>query len=57
LPKKEYVNHIGAPDIFAKLLLATAIKNGYGHHKTTVLLTDGASPNRNMMLKYFKEAI
>jgi hypothetical protein len=54
--KREYVSFIGSVEIFQKLLFATAIKNGYGQYKNTVLLSDGATWIRNMKLLYFPDA-
>jgi hypothetical protein len=48
IDKREYTSYIGCVDIFTKLVLNLAIKNGYGRYKNTVLITDGATWIRNM---------
>ena len=46
--KREYTSLVGDSDIFQKLMLNLAIKNGYGYYKDTVLISDGATWIRNM---------
>jgi hypothetical protein len=41
--KIEYITYFGAVEIFKKLLLAAILRNGYGQHKETVLISDGAT--------------
>ena len=55
--KMEYVNYFGGVDIFQKLLFATAIRNGYGEHKSTVFISDGAKWIANMRELLFPDAI
>ena len=54
--KKEYVSYIGSVSEFKKHLLACAIRNGYGHFKETVVLSDGATWIRNMVDEIFHGA-
>jgi hypothetical protein len=55
--KKEYTSYIGEVSLFKKLVLAAAIRNGYGHYKETVLISDGATWIRNMKDELFPDAL
>ncbi|MDR2367109.1 MAG: UPF0236 family protein [Deltaproteobacteria bacterium] len=55
--KKEYVNFFGSVTQFQKMLFATAINNGYGRFKKTVLISDGADWISNMKDFLFPDAI
>lgn len=57
IKEKEYVNYFGAVDTFEKLLFAAALRNGYGQHETTVIVSDGAPWIFNMKDKLFPDAI
>lgn len=54
--KKEYTSLIGGVDAFKLLLLACAVRNGYGKFKKTVILSDGATWIRNMAEEIFPDA-
>ena len=54
--KREYTPLIGDVDEFSKLFFSTAIRNGYGQHSNTVLISDGATWIRSMKEKYFPDA-
>jgi hypothetical protein len=41
--KREYRAFVGDADTFKKHFFASALKNGYGSYKETVLLSDGAA--------------
>ena len=56
LLKKEYISYIGAASEFRKHLFALALRNGYGHYKETVILSDGATWIRNMVEELFPDA-
>ncbi|MDR1081566.1 MAG: hypothetical protein LBQ79_11575 [Deltaproteobacteria bacterium] len=55
--KREYVDYFGSVDQFQVLLLYAAIRNGYGSHTKTVLVTDGATWISNMQKTVFPDAI
>jgi hypothetical protein len=54
--KREYISLIGPAEIFKKHLLATALRNGYGQYKQTILLSDGATWIRLMKEELFPDA-
>lgn len=54
--KREYITYIGSCSEFKKHLLSSAIKNGYGSYKKTVLLSDGATWIRNLCDEIFPDA-
>ena len=54
--KKEYISYIGGVSEFKKHLFAMAIRNGYGHYKEAVILSDGATWIRNMVEELFPDA-
>jgi hypothetical protein len=56
LSSKEYTSYIGSVDIFKKLILDCAIRNGYGQYKETVLISDGATWIRNLKEEVFWDA-
>lgn len=55
--KKEYTSYVGSVDEFKKYLFACAVRNGYGHYETTIILSDGATWIRNMCEELFPDAI
>jgi hypothetical protein len=57
ITKREYLSYLCSVDLFQKLLFHTAIKNGYGLYKKTVLISDGATWIRNMKDYLFPNAI
>jgi hypothetical protein len=54
--EKEYISYIGNASEFRKHLFALALRNGYGHYKETVILSDGATWIRNMAEELFPDA-
>jgi hypothetical protein len=54
--EKEYIGYIGSASEFKKHLFALALRNGYGHYKETVILSDGATWIRNMVEELFPDA-
>ncbi|MDR0697119.1 MAG: hypothetical protein LBF68_06300 [Christensenellaceae bacterium] len=54
--KKEYTSYIGDVSLFKKLVLSSALRNGYGQYKHTVLISDGATWIRNMKEELFPDA-
>jgi len=54
--EKEYISYIGSVSEFKKHLFALALRNGYGHYKETVILSDGATWIRNMVEEFFPDA-
>jgi len=54
--EREYISYIGAASEFKKHLFALALRNGYGHYKETVILSDGATWIRNMAEELFPDA-
>jgi hypothetical protein len=56
ITKREYTSYIGDSDFFTKLMLALAVRNGYGRYKQTVLLSDGATWIKNMKELVFSDA-
>jgi hypothetical protein len=54
--EKEYISYIGSASEFRKHLFALALRNGYGHYKETVILSDGATWIRNMAEELFPDA-
>jgi hypothetical protein len=57
IEKREYTSLIGSSDEFAKMMLAMAIRNGYGLYQHTVLISDGAEWIKNMKETYFADAV
>jgi hypothetical protein len=53
---REYIPFLGEVDEFKKHLFATALRNGYGSYKQTILLSDGATWIRNMKEELFPDA-
>jgi hypothetical protein len=56
LRKREYSTYLGGANEFKKHMFALALRNGYGHHKYTVLISDGATWIRNMRDEFFPDA-
>jgi hypothetical protein len=56
LISKDYCSYVGSVDTFKKLLLDNAIRNGYGHYRETVLVSDGATWIRNLKEEIFWDA-
>lgn len=56
IKKREYVTYIGHPDVFKKLLLKAALRNGYGNYAKNVLISDGAPWIRNVKEDLFPNA-
>jgi len=54
--EKEYISYIGSASEFKKHLFALALRNGYGHYKETVIISDGATWIRNMVEELFPDA-
>lgn len=54
--KREYIAFIGPAEEFKKYLFDVAIRNGYGQHKNTILLSDGATWIRKMKDELFPDA-
>jgi hypothetical protein len=54
--EKEYISYVGSASEFKKHLFALALRNGYGHYKETVILSDGATWIRNMVEELFPDA-
>jgi hypothetical protein len=54
--EKEYISYIGSASEFKKHLFALALRNGYGHYKETVIISDGATWIRNMAEELFPDA-
>lgn len=54
--KREYVSYIGTAEEFKKHLFRTALENGYGEYKETVILSDGAAWIANMASELFPDA-
>jgi hypothetical protein len=54
--RREYISYVGSVTEFKKHLLACAVRNGYGRFKKTVVLSDGATWIRNMVLEVFPDA-
>jgi hypothetical protein len=54
--RKEYISFVGAAEEFKKHLLACAIRNGYGQYNETVVLGDGATWIRNMVVELYPDA-
>jgi hypothetical protein len=52
---REYVSYLGDVVNFKKLMFSMAIRNGYGEHKHTILLSDGATWIRNMHDELFPD--
>jgi hypothetical protein len=57
IDKREYVDYFGGVDKFQMLLFYAAIRNGYGDHTKTVMVTDGATWIANMKSLLFPDAI
>lgn len=56
IEKREYISFIGSVDEFKKHLYSTAINNGYGKYKDTVVISDGAACIANMVTEVFPDA-
>ena len=56
IEKREYISFIGSVDEFKKHLYSTAINNGYGKYKDTVVISDGAAWIANMVTEVFPDA-
>lgn len=56
IEKREYISFIGSVDEFKKHLYSTAINNGYGKYKDTVVISDGAVWIANMVTEVFPDA-
>ena len=56
IEKREYISFIGSVDEFKKHLYSTAINNGYGKYKDTVVISDGAAWISNMVTEVFPDA-
>ncbi|MDR2459496.1 MAG: hypothetical protein LBE38_01745 [Deltaproteobacteria bacterium] len=54
--KREFINYIGDCNEFKKFMFSLALRNGYGHYKETVLISDGATWIRNMKEELFPDA-
>jgi hypothetical protein len=54
---REYTAYVGKIEIFQKFLLACALRNGYGNHRNTILLSDGAPWIKNMKSLLFADTI
>jgi hypothetical protein len=54
--KREYTSFMGKAEDFSKYILSSAIKNGYGQYKNTVIISYGATWVRNIVDIYFKGA-
>ncbi|MDR1085671.1 MAG: hypothetical protein LBP22_12655 [Deltaproteobacteria bacterium] len=57
IKKREYTAFIGDCETFNKLFFASAIRNGYGKYKRTVLISDGAAWIRKMKQDLFPDAL
>lgn len=53
---RDYVSYIGEAQEFKRHLFATAVRNGYGSYKETVLISDGASWIAHMADELFPDA-
>ena len=56
IEKREYISFIGSVDEFKKHLYSTAINNGYGKYKDTVVISNGAAWIANMVTEVFPDA-
>jgi hypothetical protein len=54
--KREYITYLGPAEEFKKHLFATALRNGYGGFRKTILLSDGATWIRNMKDELYPDA-
>jgi hypothetical protein len=54
---KDYTAFIGTVGEFGKYVLESAVRNGYGRFKETVILSDGAAWIRNMCEELFPDAL
>jgi hypothetical protein len=54
---KEYTAYVGENAEFKKLLFSCAWRNGYGAHKETILVSDGATWIRHMKEQLFPDAL
>jgi hypothetical protein len=57
IEKKEYVTYTGSVEEYKKLLFESALRNGYGKYKTTVVVSDGAAWIKNMSDELFPDAV
>jgi hypothetical protein len=55
--RKDYTAFIGTVGEFGKYVLESAVRNGYGRLKETVILSDGAAWIRNMCDELFPDAV
>jgi hypothetical protein len=55
--KKEYTDYLGDVEHFKKQFFDCAVRNGYGHYKTTVIISDGAKWIKNMCDELFPDAV
>jgi hypothetical protein len=56
-PVKEYTSYVGDEDIFKKLIFDSAIRNGYGKFKETVLISDGSPWIKKIKEEVFGDAV
>ena len=56
IERREYISLLGSVEDFKKVLLHTAVRNGYGKYKNVVILSDGAAWIRNMKEELFPDA-
>jgi hypothetical protein len=54
--KKDFTSYIGEASEFNKMMLALAIRNGYGSCKETVIISDGAVWTHEMKNEFFPDA-
>lgn len=56
ITRREYIGWLGGVEDYKWHFLAMALRNGYGEHEETVLLSDGARWIRNMRSELFPDA-
>lgn len=56
IEQREYISLLGTAESFKKVLFHTAVRNGYGQYRNTVLLSDGAAWIRHMKEELFPDA-
>jgi hypothetical protein len=56
IKKREYTSFLGSVDYFKILLFSSALRNGYGKYKETVILSDGATWIRNMVKELYPDS-
>jgi hypothetical protein len=54
--KKDFTCYIGEASEFNKLMLALAVRNGYGSYQDTVIISDGATWIREMKKEFYPDA-